>query len=142
MPGVSSVTGIAFRALLIWCAILLLAMVNGTLREALLLPAFGAPAALLLSGALLCLCILLVTYLTLPWLRLQGGRQCAAVGAGWLLLTLVFEFSFGLWQGKSWPELLAPYRFSQGNVWPLVLVVVAVAPWLAVRWRQRGPRPD
>lgn len=138
MPGLSPVSGLAFRALLVWLAILLLAIANGILREALLLPALGMPMALWLSGVLLGLGILLVTYLLLPWLRAQGGRQCGAVGAGWLLLTLVFEFSFGLWRGKSWPALLEAYTFADGNLWPLILVVIALAPWLAARLRQRA----
>jgi hypothetical protein len=47
----------------------------------------------------------------------------------------VFEFSFGLGQGKSWPVMLEPYTFEGGNIWPVVLAVTALAPYLAARLR-------
>ena len=57
------------------------------------------------------------------------------MGLGWLALTLVFEFSFGLLRGRTLAELLAAYRFEGGNLWPVVLAVTALAPWLAARLR-------
>lgn len=46
------------RAVLVWLALLVLATANGALREAYLLPAWGRPAGLVASGALLSLAIL------------------------------------------------------------------------------------
>ncbi|MDR5892803.1 hypothetical protein QC820_08220 [Halomonas mongoliensis] len=126
---------IAVKSLMIWCGILVLAMANGVLREAVLVPLLGAPAALVLSGVLLSTLIIGVAYLSLPWLQIRRTGQLWLVGAGWLALTLVFEFSFGLWQGKSWPELLDAYTFEGGNLWLVVLAVTALAPRLAARLR-------
>jgi hypothetical protein len=50
-------------------------------------------------------------------------------------LTLAFELSFGLFQGKSWPVLLEAYTFKDGNVWPIVLLITAVAPCIVGRLR-------
>jgi hypothetical protein len=50
------------------------------------------------------------------------------VGATWLALTLAFEFGLGLAQGKNLSIILDAYKFKEGNIWPLVLVTVAVAP--------------
>ena len=55
------------------------------------------------------------------------------VGVGWLVLTVAFEFSFGLWQGKSWPVLLEAYTFRGGNIWPVVLAVTVLAPYIAAK---------
>jgi len=123
------------KALIIWLVILVLAMANGLLREAVLMPALGTPAALVLSGLLLSVMILGVAYFSLPWLHIRRPAQYWLVGFGWLALTLVFEFSFGFWQGKSWPVMLAAYTFKGGNIWPLVLAVTALAPYLAARLR-------
>ncbi len=41
------------KALAVWFGILVLAILNGMLREAVLLPAFGAPLGMILSGILL-----------------------------------------------------------------------------------------
>ena len=126
---------VAFKALITWGVILFLAVANGMLREAVLMPRLGTPAALLLSGSLLAALIIAVAYLSLPWLQIRRPRQLWAIGLGWLALTLVFEFAFGLWQGKSWPVLLEAYSFKDGNVWPVVLAVTALAPYIAARLR-------
>ena len=42
------------------------------------------------------------------------------VGFLWVVLTLVFEFGLGIVQGRSWAEMLMPYTFKDGNIWPLV----------------------
>ncbi|MBL8446270.1 MAG: hypothetical protein JNJ44_02530, partial [Zoogloeaceae bacterium] len=51
------------------------------------------------------------------------------VGIGWLASTVVFEFGMGRWVlGKPWSDLLAAYTFTDGNLWPLVLLTVLLAP--------------
>lgn len=128
-------TVVALKALVIWASILVLAVANGALRESVLLPRVGTPAAFVLSGLLLSILIIGVAYLSLPWLQISRPAQLWGVGLGWLALTLVFEFSFGLWQGKSWLELFEAYTFKDGNIWPLVLAVTALAPYIAVQLR-------
>lgn len=131
MPGV-----IALKALTVWFCILILAMANGIVREWLLVPWLGTPAALVLSGVLLSALIVGVAYGCLPWLRPRRPGEVWAVGLEWLALTLAFEFSFGLWQGKSWSELFAAYTFTGGNIWPVVLATTALAPYIAARLRR------
>ncbi|WP_168014689.1 hypothetical protein [Halomonas salinarum] len=128
-------TTLARKALILWLAILVLAVANGLLRESVLMPLLGTPAALICSGVLLSMLILSVVYLSLPWLQPMASAQYWLVGFGWLVLTLVFEFSFGLWQGTSWATMLAPYAFKGGNIWPVVLAVTALAPYLAAKMR-------
>lgn len=125
----------ALKALIVWLGILALAVANGALREYLLMAEFGTPPALLLSGLLLSALIIGVAYLTLPWLSIRRPVQLWFVGFGWLALTLVFEFSFGLWQGKSLPVLLEAYTFKEGNIWPVVLITTAIAPYIAGKLR-------
>ena len=100
------------RPVIAWLAILVLAVLNGVVREALLLRRFGRTAAYLASA----------------------GRALR-VGALWLVMTVIFEFGFGIVQGKPWREILAQYTFADGNIWPLLLIVVLFAPWLAWRFR-------
>jgi hypothetical protein len=120
----------------VWLAILVCAVANGALREGVLVPHFGATVGLMLSGVLLCVCILVVSLLVVPWFGRERGATFVGIGLFWLLLTLAFEFSFGLVvQAKNWPELFAQYTFEGGNLWPLVLLVTALAPWLAARIR-------
>ncbi|WP_278799835.1 hypothetical protein [Marinobacter nauticus] len=127
---------VLLKGLLVWGGILVLAIANGVLREAVLEPAFGRSVALVLSGILLSLLIIGMAYVALPWLNVRHLAGLFGLGAAWLVLTLVFEFSFGLWQGKSWAELLEAYTFRGGNLWPIVLAVTVFAPYLAARLRQ------
>ncbi|WP_404366829.1 hypothetical protein [Marinobacter sp.] len=126
---------VALKALVVWAGILVLAIANGALRESVLIPGLGVPAALVLSGLLLSAMIIGVAYLSLPWLGIGGPFQLCVVGLGWLAFTLLFEFSFGLWQGKSWSELLEAYTFKGGNLWPVVLTTTALAPYIAAKLR-------
>lgn len=129
---------VALKALMVWIAILVLAIFNGFLREAVLAPGLGTELGLILSGLLLSAFIIGISYLALPWLGVRRFPQLLAVGLGWLALTIIFEFSFGLWQGKSWSMLLEAYTFEGGNLWPLVLLVTAVAPCIAAKLRGVG----
>jgi len=44
------------------------------------------------------------------------------------LATVAFEFGMGTASGKSWAEMLASYRFTDNDLWSIVLVWVACAP--------------
>ena len=127
---------IAAKAIVIWFVILVLAIVNGTLREAVLIPALGNAPGLILSGALLSAVILAVAYISLPWFGPARAEIYIALGLSWLCLTVGFEFTFGhTIQGKPWSVLLDAYTFKGGNIWPVVLLVVATAPFIAAKAR-------
>ncbi|MGM7317806.1 hypothetical protein [Idiomarina sp. ST10R2A5] len=126
---------ISFKALIIWVGILVLAILNGFLRESVLIPTFGTPAALVLSGLALSALIIVVAYLSLPWLQTTSNIELFSVGLSWLALTIFFEFSFGLLQGKSWFELIEAYTFKDGNLWPVVLTVTTFSPYIAAKLR-------
>jgi hypothetical protein len=136
-PSLLPTVADAAKALALWLAIAASAVVNGALREAVLIPLLGRTPGLVLSGLLLCAIILGIAFVALPWLGARRRAQLIGIGAAWLVLTLVFEFSIGRLQGKSWPVLLEVYTFKDGNIWPLVLLVTLAAPVLAARWRNR-----
>jgi len=124
------------RPVIAWLAILVLAFVNGTLREFALVPALGQRAAYMASGLLLSAVILVVAIALGRWLRLDTAARAMRIGFLWLGLTLVFEFGLGIVQGRSWADMLMPYTFKDGNIWPLVLAVVLFAPLVALRARR------
>lgn len=128
-------TSLLLKACLAWLGILVLAVLNGGLREAVLIPRLGLAAAQVTSGLLLSTLILVMTYLSLPWLGARQPWQLIAVGLLWLGLTLIFEFSFGFWQGKSLAILLENYTFKGGNILPVVLLVTGLAPYLIAKLR-------
>jgi hypothetical protein len=119
----------ATRAAVIWCAILVLAIANGAARESLLVPRLGRPIGLLVSGVVLCALVLLVSRLSMRWVRPASTSDAWRVGALWVAWTLAFEFAFGaLVQHKTWHEMLQPYLLRDANIWPLVLAATLIAP--------------
>jgi hypothetical protein len=127
------------RACVAWLPLVPLAILNGLLRELLLEPWLGSRVALPLSGLLLALLVVAYAWLVTPWLLRWVPRECRSAGAVWLLLTLAFEFPFGHFVlGRSWSGMLEVLDVSTGNLMPLVLLVTALAPCLAHRWRSAG----
>jgi hypothetical protein len=132
------------RALVIWCAIVPVAIANGAIRDLFVAPWTGSEPAHVISTITLCLAILALTAMTIWWIRPLGAVDAVRIGALWLVLTLAFEFLAGHFLfGTSWRRLLADYNVAQGRVWILVPLTTAVAPWLAARLRHvLGGAPD
>ena len=119
-----------------WGLLLVLAVMNGGVRDTWLSPRLGDTAGRALITVLLSLLILLATWTTIRWIGPRTAGQALTVGAVWLLLTVAFEFGVGHYAfGKSWSELLADYDVSRGRIWILVLVVTLLAPAMTARLR-------
>jgi hypothetical protein len=122
-----------WRALAVWLAILLLANINGAVRELWIIPDIGEVAGRAVSTVILCALVLLLPWLTIGWIRPIASADAMKIGALWLVLTLAFEFLVGHYLfRKSWAVLLEDYNVAQGRIWVVVLVVVLLAPrWTA-----------
>jgi hypothetical protein len=131
---VEAVTPI-FRPVAVWLAILVLASLNGAVRDLIVAPSIGDTMARALSTVMLCGVILLVTWYTIRWMGTQNARQALAVGALWLVLTLCFEFGAGRYAGKPWPVILGDYDVTRGRIWVLVPIIIFVAPYWVGRMR-------
>lgn len=124
------------RAFGIWCAFVVIAVVNGAVRETVIAPRLGAVRGGQGSAILLALLILLLTYLSIRWVAPRDARDAWLVGTFWLILILVFEFGLGRVQGTPWSVMLEEYRFWAGKLWVLVLLSATTAPFLTGRLRQ------
>jgi hypothetical protein len=124
------------RALAVWLVMLLLAVVNGAVRQAWLIPKLGAVTGRLVSTITLSALIAVVTWFTIAWIRPQSNGDSYAVGVLWITLTLAFEFLAGHFLfGSPCNELLEDYNLLRGRIWPLVLVTMVVAPRLCAIYR-------
>ena len=64
----------------------------------------------------------------------SSGRKAISIGLLWMTLTVAFEFLFFHYVGgHSWSALLANYNVLKGRVWVVVLVWVAIAPYVLFR---------
>jgi hypothetical protein len=120
-----------------WVGGSVLAVLNGGVRDLVLVRLLDEPQARWLSTMTLLLVLTAyMTYLHRRW-PLTTARQALLVGATWVSLTLAFEFGFGHYvEGKSWSTLLADYDLLAGHVWLLVPVWTLLAP--LVVWRVSG----
>jgi len=125
------------RAALAWLAILVLAILNGALRQALLIPRLGERVGYIVSTVLLSTLVVGATWILLPWIRPPTARDAWLIGCLWLALTLAFEFLGGHYLFKTpWDRLLADYNVAQGRIWVLVLVTTLLAPILVQALRR------
>jgi hypothetical protein len=121
-----------------WGGVVAAAFVNGSLHRV-YAPLMPDLTATQLSEVLLPLMVA-------PWaLRVERRHplpdraSAVAVGAGWALATVAFEFLFGHFvNGDSWDFLMAAYNVAHGRLWSLDVVAIAAAPLLARAWRRRS----
>jgi hypothetical protein len=127
------------RALAIWAALLVVAVLNGSFRVAFLEPTLGPYAAHVASTLILSAAICLVAWLSSNWIRPHGNRDALLVGATWLGLTVAFEFLAGHYLfGHPWGVLFADYDLLEGRIWVLVLVATFLSPIAAYRFHPRS----
>jgi hypothetical protein len=122
------------RYLASWFVLLLVAMVNGAVREL----TYGKYVSELSAHQLSCLTgILLFAVVIHQYARRwppTSTREAWYIGLFWMGLTVAFEFLFLHYVGgHSWEVLLANYDMSAGRLWPLILLWVAVAPYFFFR---------
>ena len=126
------------RAFAVWLLIISAEAIHGVLRTLFLTPLVGDLRARqlgVLTGSLL---ILAIAYLCVDWIRARTMGRLGAVGVGWVALTLAFEVSLGrLILGYTWERLLADYDVARGGLLPFGLLLMALAPILAAKWRGR-----
>jgi hypothetical protein len=127
-----------WKYLAAWFPMLLLAIINGALREMLYKESLGAlPAHQLSTVTLLLLFSVYIWFIIRTWPPVSA-QQAWLIGLLWLLLTLAFEFGFGrLVGGKPWSVLLEDYNLLAGRVWVFIPAWVAAAPPLFFRLLQK-----
>ncbi|WP_214401446.1 hypothetical protein [Pseudonocardia lacus] len=112
-----------------WSALLVVALLNGTLRQLVTQPLLGEQAARRLATLLL----LVVLTSWAWWLHhrwpIRGPGAAWAIGGVWVALTLGFEVGFGrLVEGLSWSAVFADYDLTAGRIWVLVPLWMLVLP--------------
>jgi uncharacterized membrane protein YhaH (DUF805 family) len=119
-----------------WLLLTLAAVINGAVRQYVIMPRTGEAAAHVIATVVLCLVILAVSWFLVGFQRLRDRGVLLRIGVVWLVATVVFEFVFGHYvMGQSWGRLLADYNILHGRIWVLVLLTTLFGPLLAARFR-------
>jgi hypothetical protein len=115
--------------LVAWLGMVVVALLNGTIRALVTQPLLGETTARFLATLLLLGLVTGYEWWLLGRLPIPTVRLGWLVGTCWLALTLSFEFGFGRFvEHLSWQTMLADYDLSRGRIWVLVPLWLLVAP--------------
>jgi len=124
--------------LAVWAVMAVLAVSNGIFRELVVIPRIGEYPGHVLSTALLVTAILAVSGAFFATTGIEYSQAALlAIGAGWTVLTVGFEFLVGHLEGTPVSETLAQYDVFAGQVWILVPLALFCSP-LVFGWLLRS----
>ncbi len=123
-----------------WFVLMVLAIINGILRNSYYGKFFSELLAHQISTVIFCIVILVFSFVFFKYSGTTGTPEdYVYVGVMWLIMTVSFEFLFGHYvAGHSLEHLLADYNLLKGRIWLLVLIVAALAPSIACRLMDPG----
>ncbi|MEI6758346.1 MAG: hypothetical protein FDX18_09240 [Chlorobium sp.] len=123
------------RAVVVWLLIAVAESVHGTLRRLFLVPRIGELLSHQIGVVVGSAIIFTIAWLCIRWIGAGSYRQQLQVGALWVVLTLIFEFSLGYFLGYSWNRVLSDYDLSKGGLMVFGVLFMLFAPELAARAR-------
>uniref|UniRef100_Q31JQ4 Uncharacterized protein n=1 Tax=Hydrogenovibrio crunogenus (strain DSM 25203 / XCL-2) TaxID=317025 RepID=Q31JQ4_HYDCU len=125
---------IYIKATVIWCVIVLIAILNGGFRDSVLNPMLGDKTALPISGLILSAMIFAITYLFINRFKATEAQTYIRIGLFWGLLTIIFEYGLGYFVlHQPLDEIHQVFNLQQGNLFLLALLTAIIAPWLAAK---------
>lgn len=114
------------QAILIWILIIPIAILNGGLREYVLVKLGNL--ALPLSGIILSFCIFVVAYLLVPKIKNCTKKDYIIFGVMWFILTNLFDLIAYINAGVGFAGLVQSYNILTGNTWLLVVLTALFSP--------------
>ena len=122
-------------AILIWIIMIPIAILNGGLREYVLvkLGVLARP----LSGIILSVCIFAVAYFLVPRIKNCTKKDYMIFGVIWFVLTNLFDLVAYIKDGGGFVDLLQSYNILTGNTWLLVVLTALFAPMTVMRIRNK-----
>lgn len=86
------------KSFLVWLCFIPAAILNGGFREYVLIKYLDTALATAISGILLCILILLITWLLLPRLVTLNNKESYITGIIWMILTILLSLHQALEQ--------------------------------------------
>lgn len=113
-----------------WFPMLVIAVINGTLRDLGYKKYTTALAAHQISTLSLIIFFAFYIFFIIRKFPPENPLQAINIGILWVILTLIFEFGFGLYRGNTFNSLLSEYNIFKGKLWILIPLWIAIAPYL------------
>lgn len=125
------------RYFLAWFGMMILAILNGGLRDVLYKPHVGDLVAHQISTVILL--VLFAAYfriLASIW-PIESSKRAWIIGFMWLCMTLVFEIGLGkVLLGYPWSRVLHDYNILAGRVWVLIPLWTLIGPYVFFRLKK------
>lgn len=119
-----------------WLGMLVIAILNGVIREKTYGPVMGDLRAHQLSTLIVIMLFGLFIWILTGLFKIESSNQAILIGGIWLIMTVLFEFIFGHYViGHTWDKLLLDYNIFKGRVWILVLIWTFISPYLFYKMR-------
>ena len=126
-----------WKFIIAWVPLIFIAIANGLFRENFLAKHLKELQAHQASTATLVVLFGFYMWMIFRIWKPASSQQSLHIGLLWLGLTVAFEFLFGHFvAGHSWSRLINDYNIFEGRVWVVILVWVAVAPYLFYRLQE------
>ena len=131
---VSMSTGV--RGLVVWFVLMGAEIVHGVARGIWLVPLVGdfhSRQIGVFTGSIINLTI---AALLVRWIHPMRVANALSVGMMWLMLTIVFEITFGrVVMHASWQRIGSDYDLIHGGLLPMGLLALAIIPLIAAKVR-------
>jgi hypothetical protein len=124
------------RAIAVWMLIVVAESIHGTIRQLFIAPAIGDMPARQLGVFIGSALILLISWLTARWLGAKSLKDQLRVGAIWVILIVIFEFSLGSALGYTRERMLSDYNPAHGGLMGFGLLFMLFAPLLGAKLNQ------
>ncbi len=112
-----------------WLGGPVIGIVNGAVRRAVYERPLGDLAAHQVSTGMAVGLVGTYVYLLDRRRPVATARDAAIIGGGWVLATAAFELGFGHYVARTqWSTLLRDYDVTEGRIWGVLLLGLAVAP--------------
>ncbi len=126
------------RAFTVWLLIIFAESIHGTIRQLFLAPLvgdFSARRIAVFTGMIL---IFAITYLSVRWINAPTKKSLLGIGLIWVVLTVLFEFSLGIFVFKfSRERMFEDYKVFRGGLMGFGLLFMFFAPFLAEKLKTR-----
>lgn len=117
--------------LAVWVIMAVVAVLNGGVRETLLIPRMDEYAAHVLSTSILVISIAGISALYFRWVPIAYAYgELVLVGVLWTVLTVGFEFVVGYIEGTPVSVTIGQYDVLAGQVWIAVPLTLLCSPLL------------
>lgn len=124
------------QAIAVWLGLVGAEIVHGILRSIVLMPRIGDQRARQIGVFTGSLVNLGIAYFCIRWIGARTTRALVGIGMVWVVLTVVFEVTFGrLVMRSSWGRIRSDYDLAHGGLLPIGLVALAGSLLVASRLR-------